>query len=68
KLDPAGRTASLGILMQNIGLAVGPPILGYFLLSKSYIVLSWYGIILYLICIPLVIPLAKFTDTKMVSE
>lgn len=61
-LDPTGRSASLGILVQNVGLAIGPIILGTLLYSKSFFIVGWYGLVLYAICLPLVIPLAKYTD------
>jgi len=61
-LDPAGRAATLAIVMQNVGLAAGPAIAGSIVSAGSYVNLAWFGLALYLFALVIAGPLARRVD------
>lgn len=63
-LDPSGRSATLGIVIQSVGLALGPILSGVLVSHGGYKILGWFGFILYVTVLILVIPLAISVDRK----
>jgi predicted MFS family arabinose efflux permease len=61
-LDSQGRAATLGIVMQNIGLAAGPAGAGALAAGLHYRTVAYVGFGLYLIALLIAVPLAHRVD------
>lgn len=61
-LDPQGRAATLGIVMQNIGLAAGPAGAGALAAGLQYRAVAEVGFGLYLAALLIAVPLAYRVD------
>ena len=61
-LDPQGRAATLGIVMQNIGLAAGPAGAGALAADFEYRTVAEAGFALYLAALLIAVPLAYRVD------
>ncbi len=63
-LDPGGRAGAFAIVMQNIGLALGPALAGFMVTGEGFAVLGWMGLGLYGACLALIVPIALFLDRR----
>jgi len=63
-LDPGGRAATAGVLMQSIGLAAGPAIAGFIVTPGAYSALAWFGLGLYGLALTVITPLALSVDRR----
>jgi predicted MFS family arabinose efflux permease len=62
-LDPSGRAVTVGGAMWPIGSALGPAIAAYVIANTNgYLAIGWVGVICYVICATLIIPLAVKID------
>lgn len=61
-LDPQGRAATLGIVMQNVGLAAGPAGAGALAAGLQYRAVALVGLGLYLLALLITVPLAYRVD------
>ncbi|MGH8325875.1 MAG: MFS transporter [Steroidobacteraceae bacterium] len=67
-LDPQGRAATLGIVMQNIGLAAGPAGAGALAAGSQYRTVAHVGFGLYLLALLIIVPLAYRVDRGLRSS
>ncbi len=63
-LDPKGRAATLGIVMQNIGLAAGPAAAGALAAAYEYRAVARIGFALYILALLVTAPLARRVDRR----
>jgi MFS family permease len=61
-LDPQGRAATLGIVMQNVGLAAGPAGAGALAAGLQYRAVAQTGCGLYVLALLIAVPLAYRLD------
>jgi MFS family permease len=61
-LDPHGRAATLGIVMQNVGLAAGPAAAGALATGLQYRPVAHIGLALYVLALLIAVPLAYRVD------
>ncbi len=67
-LDPGGRSATAGVLMQNIGLAAGPALAGFIVAPGIYSGLAWFGLGLYGLALIVIVPLALSVDCHLADQ
>lgn len=67
-LDSQGRAATLGIVMQNVGLAAGPAAAGALAAVFQYRAVARIGFVLYLLALIIAVPLARHLDRAEIKS
>ena len=67
KFDESGRYAALVPAVQMIGFSAGPAITAPFLTGHGYAPIIWVGIISLLVCLLMVVPLARRLDSDAMA-